>query len=77
MAIGGPPMAIGGGKLANVEAFPPVGGPPVATVKTVTATEVATDVTVLEDRWPPMDFPGLSTREYFRKLLFSVHSPYG
>ena len=30
VAIGGPPMAIGGGKLANVDAFPPVvtGGPP-------------------------------------------------
>ena len=35
---------------------------PVATAKTVTATEVATDGTVVEDRWPPMDFPGLSTR---------------
>ena len=34
-----------------------------ATAKTVTATEVATDGTVVEDRWPPMDFPGLSTRE--------------
>ena len=33
-----------------------------ATAKTVTATEVATDGTVAEDRWPPMDFPGLSTR---------------
>ena len=40
----------------------PTGGPPVATAKTVTATEVATDGTAVEDRWPPMDFPGLSTR---------------
>ena len=29
--------------------------------------EVATDGTVVEDRWPPMDFPGLSTRVDYNK----------
>ena len=30
--------------------------------RSVTATEVAPDGTVVEDRWPRMDLPGLSTR---------------
>ena len=50
----------------------PTGGPPVATAKTVTATEVATDGTVVEDRWPPMDFPGLSTRESFSVTIMKT-----
>ena len=33
------------------------------TAKIVTATEVATNGPVVDDRWPSMDFLGLSTRE--------------
>ena len=64
-------MAPDEGKLDYVEAFPPIptDSPSVASAKTVTATDVATDRTVVEDRWPPMDFPGLSTRANTRMIF--------
>ena len=52
----------------------PTGGPPKATAKSITATEVATDGTVVEDRWPPMDYPGLSTRVPFAFFLYFCSS---
>ena len=67
-------MAPDEGKLDYVEAFPPIPTDSPSVAVTVLAevnsfNVVATDRTVVEDRWPPMDFPGLSTRANTRMIF--------